>query len=161
MAIEIWEAVVPELRDRLETNLPAVITTINSTQTNPTFPIENPQRVLDYIPTVADMYNFPIVGISDGIFYLEDDVGWGGTGRCEFTIVVFLQHPDPRTLAWQLRRYAQAITRVCLATRSVGDGWGITLKQVRPGPTLGRDSDPKQWVSTVAVSIEVKSEQDL
>ena len=160
MAIKLWEPVVTSLRDRLETDLPATITTINSTQTTPSYPIENPQRVLDFIPTVADMFAFPVVGISDGIFNLEDDTGWGATGVFELTIVVFLQNADPRALAWQLRRYAQAVTRVALEDRSIGDGWGVTLKQVRPGPTLGRDENPRQWLSTVAVSIEVKSEQD-
>ena len=74
MAIKLWEPVVTSLRDRLETDLPATITTINSTQTTPSYPIENPQRVLDFIPTVADMYAFPVVGISDGIFEVEDSV---------------------------------------------------------------------------------------
>jgi hypothetical protein len=34
------------------------------------------------------------------------------------------------------------------------------MKRVRPGPTLGRDESPRQWISTVALIIEVKSEQD-
>lgn len=161
MAIKLWGPIVTSLRDRLETDLPATIDTINSTETSPSYPIPYPGRVLDFIPPVADMFALPIVAISDGPLTFRDDTGWGATSVAELTVVAFLQGTDQRQLAWQLRRYAMAITRVTLANRSIGpDGWGVIMRGVRPGPTLGRDSDPKQYLSTVAVSIEVRSEAD-
>lgn len=160
MTMQLWEPVVKTLRQRLETNLPTHIADINAAQTDPLYPIENPQRVLDYIPPVADLYALPCVGISDGPLTFQDDVGWGATGVFELTVVVFLQSADQRQLVWQLRRYAQAIIRAVDRGSGLDEGWGVTLRNVRPGPSLGRDTDPKQWLSTVAVTVVVKTEQD-
>jgi hypothetical protein len=161
MTIKLNEPLITALQSKLQTGLNAVIDNINATQTDPAYPIEYPQQVLDYIPPVSQMTSFPIVGISDGEMDFQDDVGWGATGVFELTVVVFLQHPDQRALVWQLRRYAQAIVRTAMEGRRLGsEGWSMTMKRVRPGPTLGRDESPRQWISTVALIIEVKSEQD-
>lgn len=161
MTIKLNEDVVNTLRDRLETDLPAVIATINSDQTDPAFTVPSPQQVLDYIPPVADLNVFPTIGISDGDISFEDDTGWGATGLFDLTVVCFLQSSNQRELVWWLRRYGQAICRVALDGRRMGvEGWGVTLRGVRPGPTLGRDETPRQWMSTTAVTITVKTEQD-
>lgn len=161
MAEQLWEPLVNGIVSKLTTNLNGYIDTINSQQTSPAFAIEYPQRILDYIPPISDLYALPTIGISDGDFHIEDDVGWGGTGVCEFSIVVFLADSDQRALAWKLRRYAQAVYRCVMAEREIPtEGWGVTLKRVRSGPTLGRDEGPRDWLSTIAVQIEVKSEQD-
>lgn len=161
MTIKLNEDVVNTLRDRLEADLPAVLVSINTTQTDPLYPLPMPQQVLDYIPPVSDLHVLPTIGIADGDVEFEDDVGWGATGVFDITIVCFLQSSDQRELVWWLRRYGQAIVRVALDTRRMGvEGWGVTLRRVRPGPTLGRDENPRQWLSTTAVTITVKTNQD-
>lgn len=161
MTVKLNEPLVISLQNKLTTTLNAIVDDINTNQTSPAYSIEYPQQVLDYIPTISQLTSFPTVAISDGDMYLEDDVGYGATGVFELTVVAFIQDPDQRALAWKLRRYAQAMTRCILANRRLEtEGWSVVLKRVRPGPTLGRDENPRQWISTVAVIIEVKSEQD-
>lgn len=161
MTINLNEDIVNTLRDRLEANLPAVIDDINSTHQDPLYPMQYPYQVLDYIPPVSELTGFPTLGISDGNIAFEDDTGWGATGVFDLTVVCFLQSSNHRELVWWLRRYGQAIVRVTLAGRRLGvEGWGVTLRDIRPGPTLGRDESPRQWLSTTAVTITVKTEQD-
>lgn len=160
MTIQLNEPVVTTLRSRLETELPAIVTAINATVTDG-FTIDAPQRVLDYIPPVGDLNALPLIGISDGEMILEDDTGWGATGVFDISVVVYLQSSDQRVLAWQLRRYAQALVRaIRTPTIAIGEGWGVYNFRVRPGPTLGRDESPRQWLSTIAVTFTVKTEQD-
>jgi hypothetical protein len=162
MTLKLNETIVPAIQARLTANLPAIVTDINTNNTSPTYPIDQIAQVLDYIPPVSDLFQFPTIGISDGPIDLEDDVGFGATGVHEFSCVLFVQNADQRTLAWQLRRYAQAIIRALRAPTNfnLGDGWGMYRFHVRPGPTLGRQSTPGQFVSTLGVSFFVKSEQD-
>lgn len=160
MTIQLNEPVVTTLRNRLEAQLPAIITAINALVTDG-YTIENPQRVLDYVPPVTDMNALPLLGISDGEMRLEDDTGWGATGVFDLSIVVFLQHSDQRQLVWMLRRYAQAVVRAARTpTVGMGEGWGVYNFRVRPGPTLGRDESPRQWLSTIAITFTVKTNQD-
>lgn len=160
MTIFLNEEVVNTLRDRLEADLPAVITEINSSQTDPAYPMPAPAYVLDHIPLVSEMNAFPVVGISDGDIHFEDDVGWGATGLMDITVVAFVQSPNHQEMVWWLRRYGQALVRVMMDTRRINPAWSVVLKNVRPGPTLGRDENPRQWLSTTSVTITVKVEQD-
>ncbi len=160
MTVSLQEPFIIGLRDRLETQLPATIDALNSAMVAPIYPLVYPAKVIDYIPTVAELDLLPVIGISDGDIYFQDDVGWGATGVFDVTVVAFVQAPDQRELVWLLRRYSQALVRVMLSTQSIGDSWGITLRHVRPGPTLGRDETPRQWLSTTAVTVTVKNEQD-
>lgn len=162
MTIRLQEPVVTAVIARLQTQLPAIIADINSSITDGYLLPTDTSRILDYIPPVADMYTMPVIGISDGEMHFEDDTGWGATGVFDLSIVVFIQNADQRALAWQLRRYAQALVQALRTpTNAIGEGWGVVIKGIRPGPTLGRDENPRQWMSTVAVTITVKSEQDL
>ena len=161
MTVKLNEPLIIALQSRLAANLNSVIDTINAQQTDPPYTIDYPQQVLDYIPTIAQLTAFPTIGISDGEMRFEDDIGWGATGVFEFTVAAFIQESDQKALAWKLRRYAQAMVRVIMEGRQLPpEGWSVTLKRVRPGPTLGRDENPRQWISTIGVVIEVKSEQD-
>jgi hypothetical protein len=161
MTIYLNEKIVTDLKAKLVAGLNTQIDAINAAQTNPLVPLPYPAQILDFIPPTSEMSQMPVVGISDGDFHFEDDTGWGATGVCDLTVVVFFQSSDMLTLAWSLRRYAQAIARCILAEREIAtEGWGVVLKGVRPGPTLGRDENPRQWMSTTAVTITVKSEQD-
>lgn len=161
MTITLNGPVITTLKARLETNMPIMIADINLNQITPVYTIDNPAQVLDYIPTTADLFQFPTLGISDGNILLDDDTGWGATGIFDLTVVAFIQDADLRALAWKLRRYAQAMVRsIRSPDMKLGDGWGIYNFSVRPGPTLGRDEDPRLFMSTVAVTFFVKTEQD-
>lgn len=161
MPIQLHNNLVVALQSRLVTNLPAYIDAVNAEYTNPSYPIDYVQNVYDYVPVLADLYAFPVIGIADGDVIFEDDTGWGATGRSAFSIVVFEQQSDQRALAWHLRRLSTAVTRCILEGRKLPpEGWGVMLSRVRPGPTLGRDENPRQWMSTVTVQIEILSEQD-
>lgn len=161
MTVNLQEPLITALKSRLETTLNPIIDNINANNTSPLYPIPYPFQVLDFIPTVAELQQLPVLGISDGDFTFADDVGWGATGEFDVTVVAFLAHADQRTLAWNLRRYAIALVRCILDDRSLPpEGWGMVLRRVRPGPTLGRDESPRTWLSTVAVTVCIKSEQD-
>jgi hypothetical protein len=97
----------------------------------------------------------------DGPFTLEDDTGWGATGRGTITVIAFEQNADQAILAWRLRRYAKAVARCILAGRTLdtANAWGTQLKRIDPGPTLAQES-PQSFRSMTAVTIEVRSEQD-
>ena len=162
MTVKLNETIVPAIQARLTANLPAIVTDINTNNTTPPYPLDPVQQVLDYVPPVADLFVLPTIGISDGPIDLEDDVGFGATGVSEFSCILFVQNSDQRALAWQLRRYAQAMVRALRTPTNfnLGDGWGMYNFHVRPGPTLGRQSNPGQFISTLGVSFFVKSEQD-
>lgn len=161
MPINLNNGIVNALAARLTANMPTYINAVNAEMTNPDFPLDQIQRVLDYIPVIADLSAFPVIGIADGDVMFHDDTGWGATGETTLSIVVFEQHADQRALAWRLRRLAIATTRCVLEGRTLPpEGWGVMLRRVRPGPTLGRDETPRQWMSTVTVQIDVKTNQD-
>lgn len=164
MPIRLTDTIIPYLVDRLETQLPAIVTAINtqSLSMDPQTPISVPQSVFDYVPALGDLYAFPVLGISDGPIDLVDDQGWGATGQGEITVVIFEQDSDLRTLAWKLRRQQQAVVRaIRTPTIILGDAWGTYNYRVVPGPTLSRNEGPRQFVSTSAVSFMFKSEQDV
>lgn len=161
MTITLWDPIIIAIVARLNSDLNGIIDAVNASQTNPTFPIQYPQAILDYIPTVAELSALPCIGVSDGNIKWEDDTGLGATAHAQFSIVAFVQSQDQRELAWMLRRYAIAMTRCLIAGRSLPpEGWGVVVDGITPGPTLGRDESPRQWLSTVGVRIAVRWEQD-
>ncbi len=167
MAITLNELPVRALKQRLEASLPAEIAAINATVTDG-FVIAEPKQVLDYIPYPQVLTDYPTIGIGDGGSTFEDDEGFSATGRHELLIVCYLQHSDQRALAWQLRRYLQAITRVALAGRTLSDtlsgaAWGTGLVRISPGPTLGDSEDPelvRTWMSWAGVLIWAKRDEE-
>lgn len=160
MTIQLNEPVITSCVARLNAQLPAIITAINAVVTDG-YTLPPDFRVLDYIPPVSDLYAVPTIGISDGPMQLEDDTGWGATGVFDLSFVVYVQSADQRYLAWALRRWAQALVRALRSpTNAIGEAWGVSNFRVRPGPTLGRDETPRQWVSTTSVTATFKSEQD-
>jgi hypothetical protein len=123
-----------------------------------------PVQVLDFIPPPSYLTDFPTVGIQDTTTVLEDDTGHSATGRHTMGIVVFCSDPDQHILAWQLRRYVQAITRVVLAGRNLGGeaglaAWGTGMSRVAWGPTLESTATPTTWMSWAMLQIWAKREE--
>lgn len=123
-----------------------------------------PEQIYDFVPPPSFLTAFPTLGIQDMGSRLEDDTGHSATGRHVFGVVIFCSHPDQHLLAWQLRRYAQAVTRVLLAGRVLegapnGAAWGTGLNSIAWGPTLGSTATPQTWLSFCVVAIWTKREE--
>lgn len=161
MGIQLNEPVIAALKARLVDNLQAEIDNINSGVSDG-YELEPIQQVLDFAPPPEYLTTFPTIGLTDGTSVFEDDTGFAVTGRHEVLIVVYQQNPEQASLAWQLRRYTQAVSRVALAQRNLGSGaWGTGLVEIAPGPLL-ENSDPKavaKWMSYAGVRIWAKREE--
>lgn len=158
--IELHDLAVAAIHERLDTQLAAFITQVNDEVTDGIL-CDAPQQILPYVPPVSYLTAFPTFGVMDGPFTLEDDTGWGATGRGTITVIAFEQNADQAILAWRLRRYAKAVARCVLDGRTIhsSNAWGVTLKRIDPGPTLAQES-PQSFRSMTAVTVEVRSEQD-
>lgn len=160
------ETPVMAVKERLENDLQAALDDINSSVTDG-YEVEPCQQVLTFIPPPDLLTTFPTIGIGDGPSTFEDDNGFEATGRHELLIVCYLQNADQEALAWQLRRYTQAITTTVLAGRELsstvaGAAWGTGLVRISPGPTLADNEDPAQvrtWMTWAGVQIWAKRDE--
>ena len=125
-----------------------------------------PANINDFVPPPSFLVDFPAIGIQDMGSSFEDDAGHSATGRHVFGIVIFCSDPNQEILAWQLRRYAQAVTRVLLRDRAFSEtnapmqaGWGTGLESIAWGPTLSSIATPKTWMSFCVVQIWTKREE--
>jgi|SRR5919108_1744199 hypothetical protein len=152
------EQLVTALAAKLTAQLPAAITEINAAVTDG-FTITNPVEVLDYVPDEREISakasTAPLVGIQDVTSTFKDDIGSSVTGQHAFAVLVWLYDPSRQALARKLRRYQRALATVCLAGRAISTiGYGVTLRNAAPGPTLEREEDPRGWVSFTGVVIQ-------
>lgn len=160
MTFLLNEPIIVALVARLQADLPAQIAAVNA-RTTDGIQITMPGEILDFIPPPGVLTSYPTIGIGDAPAKFEDDIGSSATGVFEILIVVYEQAGDQRELAWKLRRASQAVTSVALAGRQLGPGWGVTLREVSPGPTLGDDAEnPQEWMSWVGVRIVVKTDEE-
>ncbi|MGH9380882.1 MAG: hypothetical protein ACRD2Z_09770 [Thermoanaerobaculia bacterium] len=173
MTLRLVEPAVDALRDRLEAALPAEIEAINAEAAAVAdgYTIEGPQLVLDYVPNLDLLNQFPTVAIAnEGTGRFEDDNAWSATGLYELGVVSFIQDADQQALVRRLRRYTLAVTRVALDDRNLGSGtgipWGVVLKRINYGPALAdttglREGEPPNaYLSFSVVTIEVKLDED-
>ena len=153
MTIDLNEPIVHALQTQLSEGLPDVCAELDLTA---------PVAVEDYIPPVGLLLDFPTIGIGDGSTRFEDDEGFSATGRHELLIVAYLSNQDQQTLAWELRRYTQAIVRVVRSDLKLGgSAWGSGLVGTAPGPTLTDDPEnPRQFTSWTGVRIWAKKDEE-
>lgn len=160
-------AVLGRLNNNLKANIDAVNANTASDPNRNQTVIAYPASVLDAPPPLGQLVNFPIIAVIDGNMTFTDDVGWGATGNYEMTIVVYCSSPDPTTLAWQLRRYVQAVLTTVIIGRTMDYGsydgaWGLILKNIVPGRRISRQ-DPggvQTILSWTGITIALKDEQD-
>lgn len=124
----------------------------------------NPEQVFDFIPPPSYLTTFPSIGIQDTASLTEDDTGHSATGKHTMGIVVFCSDPDQHILAWQLRRYMQAITRTVLAGRNLGSepslaAWATGFDRIAWGPTLESTASPTTWMSFAMLQIWARREE--
>lgn len=159
------EPIIKALQARLTADLPAELAARAAGLPAEEAALLGPPAVVyDFVPTPGLLTQWPTVGLVDETSDLEDDTGSSVTGKHNVGIIVFLQSPDQRLLAWGLRRYAQACLAVALRERKLGNGsadgaWGTGGGKVRWGPTLGDENDPKSIMSWVVVSFWARREE--
>jgi hypothetical protein len=158
--LDLSTPAIRALKVRLEADLPAAIADHNLETQSIDLPA--PTAILDYVPPISLLVDFPTIGIGDGPTAFEDDNAWSATGRHDLLIIAYCQNADQEVLAWQLRGFARVIATVVLDRRNLGEGaWGTGLTRIEPGPTLADDPEnPREFASWVGVRIWAKSEQD-
>jgi hypothetical protein len=161
--------VIAALKQRLDTDLPASVTAAN-TETPNRAAAEQPRQILDHIPPIEVLVDFPTIGIGEGPSLLADDTGHASTGVHTLSVMVFDQASDQQALVDQLRALRRAIELTVFTDRVLEDvddpsrnrAWGTRWIRTEPGPTLG-DLNAEQivaWMSWIRVVIEVRSDSD-
>jgi hypothetical protein len=122
------------------------------------------EQIFDFIPPPSYLTSFPAIGIQDTRTVAEDDTGHSMTGKHTMGIVVFCSDPDQHLLAWQLRRYMQAIVRTVLNGRNLGAesplaAWGTGFDRIAWGPTLESTATPTTWMSFAMLQIWARREE--
>lgn len=153
MAIDLNEPIVHAVQEMLADELPAICADLD---------VPPPVAVEDFIPPVGLLLDFPTIGIGDGGTRFEDDEGFSATGRHELLVVAYLSNQDQQGLAWDLRRYTQAIVRVLRSDLKLGgSAWGSGLVGSAPGPTLtDNPENPRQFTSWTGVRIWAKKDEE-
>lgn len=149
--IELAEPAIKALVALLAEKLPETITELN-TETSDDFELEPPTAVLDYMAFSLTLeQGMPLICIQDMPVAFLNDLEFSMESESIIAIAAVVQTGDHRTLAWQLRRYIQAIMQVIQNDRLLGGagkllapGSGIAsvlFEGTEPGPLLG-DRDP-------------------
>lgn len=164
------EPVIDGLVKRLQDELPAIVTQVNSEHTDGVA-IKPPDKVLDHVPPVETLFDTPLVGVAEGPQRFEDDIGSSATGISEIIVVCYVQSDDQQTLVTHLRRWRTALLRGCLpATRTiphattagVNAAWAVNLVRVEPGQTLGEmeAEQVRSWLSWVRLVLEARHDEE-
>jgi hypothetical protein len=145
---ELNEPVVKALAAQLAAQLPGAVDTVNADVTDG-YTILYPVQVHDHVPLLTTLagVGFPAVAIEDMGTRFEDDIVSSVTGVHRVAVLVFLANPDPEALAWQLRRYQQAVMLAVQADRTLGgesNAWTTRLRGIEPGPFLEPSREPNQ-----------------
>ena len=169
MAILGIEPVVDGLVAKLQADLPAAIDAVNAQVTDGLTVDRGALQVLDHVPHILTLHQWPTIGVAEGPSIAEDDTGFEFTEVDELHVVCYLQDADQQALARRLRRLRLAVVRVCLSGGRVipsvvpgtNAAWGVTLRRIDPGQTLGEAEAEhvKTWMSSVRVVIGCKSDQ--
>lgn len=156
--------VIHAIKAKIDANIAAYVTSTNSDLVNNGVLAEAPLQVLDYLPSVANLLQFPTVGIGEGPIDFQDDTGWSATGTFDIAIVLFVREATGNrfNLAWKLRHTMAALASCVLTDRDVGAGWGVVLRSIEPGPVLrSRDNAaPDAILGVRSMVINVRDEQD-
>ena len=143
--IEGNEPIIKTLVTILKEGLPTLITEINNAVADD-FILEPPVNVLPYIPFDLTLeQGMPIVAVQDLPASYENDLIHSFEGEYNLAIASILQTSDHQTLAWQLRRYNQAVMQAIQNDRtarhgrpasygSTGDVHGVRRDGARAAP---------------------------
>lgn len=151
--VELNEPVVRAVQGMLADELPDICSDLD---------LPAPVAVETFVPPLALLLDFPTLGIGDAPTRFEDDQGFSATGRHELMIVAFLADQDQEALAWNLRRYGQAIVRTLRTDLQLrGSAFGSGLVGVDPGPTLAdKPENPQTFTSWTGVRFWAKRDEE-
>lgn len=160
------EPIVTALANQLSAQLPNAIAAVNADVTDG-YTIVNPTYIHNHIPLLSTIAGagFPAIGVEDAGSQIVDDLVSSATGVHRLTIVAFVSNPHPQALAWQLRRYQQAVLLALQVDRTLGGvAWTTRILGVQPGPWLQpaeqlSDMPENTFVSWVAIDIETLREE--
>lgn len=145
------EPIVKTLVSLLEDELPTVVEELNATVTDG-FTLNTPAQVLDHMPGAALLgQGLPAVCVQDMPASFFNDLQFSVDGSHGLGVASVIQNSDQQALAWQLRRYTQAVAQVIQrdrlkgqqASRLILEGkvWVVEFAGTEPGPMLA-DRDP-------------------
>ena len=148
--VELNEPIIKALVSLLNEKLGPQVTAINGELLDD-FVLEPPVAVLPYMPFSLTLeQGMPIVAVQDLPTTFENDLQHSMESESMLGIASILQTSDHQTLAWQLRRYTQAVMQVIQNDR-MADTSSVLREQAaviytefvttEPGPMLG-DRDP-------------------
>ena len=124
-----------------------------------------PAQIFDFVPPLSYLTAFPTIGLQDMSTRFEDDTGATVTGRHVVGTVLYCSDPDQHILAWQLRRYMQAIVRTAMRDRTLGlvaplAAWGTGAEAgIAWGPTLSSTAKPQTWLSWAVFALWTRREE--
>jgi hypothetical protein len=156
------EIALQDLITQLVARLNGQVTAVNAIATDGVVldQVDTTNAVLDYVPPLRAVNFFPTIAVAEQSSELVDDTGFGATGRHTFTVLVIHQHADAGLLAKMLRRYRIAVANAIMEPqRQFGSQWAVVCKGTVPGPTLGVNEDPREWLSVSGVVFELRDEQ--
>lgn len=136
------EPSVVALRDRLDTELPAIIDAINATAADSVV-MEHPAQVLTHVPNPGELVQFPTIGIERARATVADDIGTSFRVTQGLVVLAYVQNADQPSLVTLTDRWIRAIQT---AVRLPG---GVPTINLGFGPALpysvqfrGSDSGP-------------------
>lgn len=148
--VELNEPIIKALVALLKENLGVQVAAINNEMSDD-FLMDPPVDVLPYMPFALTLERgMPIVAVQDLPTTFDNDLQFSMESESTLGIAAILQTSDHSTLAWQLRRYVQAIVQVIQADRMLGVSSVLRSQaqviyteflSTEPGPMLG-DRDP-------------------
>lgn len=156
------EPVVRGVLAWLGDKVPLAIAEVNTDATDGIL-LPDVQQFLPYAPTPVGLeMGLPIVGIKWHPLKFEDDTGWGATGVQQFSVIVYDTDYDHATLATRLMRWVTVLMKaLCPPNRQITDeAWGTSFISADPGPTLTRGEDAREYMSLVAVTVELRFTQE-
>jgi hypothetical protein len=168
VSIQLTEPIVAGLVAKLNQDLPAAIDALNASLTDETT-VAYPQQILDHFPPLETLLVFPTVAVAEGAGTFSDDTGWSATGRYELAVHCYVSSTDQQVLVTQLRRLRTAVARVVMDGRTVPtadlsgtSAWGLVLKRLVPGATLGEfgPQGVETFMSWCGIVIEVTCDED-
>lgn len=168
MSWKLSEPAISALVARLAADLPAAIATINA-NINDTYTLTVPPaaRILDHVPSIHLLRDWPTLGIQELPLRISDDIGTSARATLELVVLAFENDPSLEALARRLRRWGQAIAMVLDDNRSLGvagaDAYLVQMISTEPGPTLGDHEDPtlvKTYSSWRGVLVRLDREEE-
>jgi hypothetical protein len=150
VAFSLSEPIVRAIVDRLVSDLPAAVASINAELADG-IDLDLPpnDRILPYVPSLGTLRTWPTIGIEDVKLDLEDDIGSSVVVAARQAVIAFDRDRSLEHLGWKLRRWERAITTAVMRDRTLGAGAYLVNHMGNvPGRTLGV-SEPKNVEANV------------